>query len=369
MAIKQHQLIVAIVSAASVCGAALGEGQVTLKGGVEKELFDPRALQGDVFASHSTLEIFQRKLFSGMFSAGGDSGFRAECNRLRGECALERIKVKLAWQKAQLDAVKNDFREKLSAFREVSSAQIADRISRLEVERIRLFGDPQRAVSQSSMDKVVARLHLAQAKFALDREANRSRRDAQLDEVKRRLAELNIIPPALDIPDISDISDVVVRARPLYANSSVAAVLQPFPSPQRSESVTGVLQPSVPAPAQEAILWDPWYSHFERILEPALLRALEEQGSPMGTNTVAVTVSEDHTISVDVIKPAKDSQFNSAVWQAYASLNHNPALQFPPGTERSVIHFFIDHHKSSPDDPSVVISRKITGDIEYHRNR
>jgi hypothetical protein len=118
---------------------------------------------------------------------------------------------------------------------------------------------------------------------------------------------------------------------------------------------------------EKTIPWDAWHAKFAELAHKPILQEVNKCGSPSGGNTVEITVSPDHHIAVRLVKPSNDV-FDNAIVQAYKSLDGNPALEYPAGSRRASITFFIDNQHKGNGIPSSVSSHTSVGDKEVLRN-
>jgi hypothetical protein len=74
-------------------------------------------------------------------------------------------------------------------------------------------------------------------------------------------------------------------------------------------------------------------------------------------------VHRDHAVEVKLIS-GSSSPFNDATLEAYRALDGSPALEFPMGSKRHKVTFFIDNSHNTSDQVSGVVTKTIVGDTE-----
>jgi len=115
--------------------------------------------------------------------------------------------------------------------------------------------------------------------------------------------------------------------------------------------------------ADTQIIWDDWYYRFNKVAEPFLEKKLGESSFPHGKNTISITVTSAHKITVSLLS-GENKEFNQAIVEAYLSLQSNSKLAFPSGTKRNTITFLLDNKFSGGEGISEIQSKSITGEKE-----
>lgn len=123
---------------------------------------------------------------------------------------------------------------------------------------------------------------------------------------------------------------------------------------------------AVEGDASSIIKWDEWHADFAKLANKPILSEVNKAGNPQGTNTVEITVRSNHQLSVRLAKPGNEV-FDQAILNAYRSLDGNPSLQYPAGSRRSAITFFIDNQHEEEGAPSSVKNKTSVGDQEILR--
>jgi hypothetical protein len=121
--------------------------------------------------------------------------------------------------------------------------------------------------------------------------------------------------------------------------------------------------PQLVAPMDESLLWDIWYQHVNALVCQAITKTMPKYGNPAGTNRVHITVWPDHRIDARLVE-GTNSKFNSAILDAYRSLNLSAELEFPHGTQRKRNDYDTAHIQEIPATTAAFESRTIRGDLE-----
>lgn len=163
-----------------------------------------------------------------------------------------------------------------------------------------------------------------------------------------------------------DVNGQLMRSKALVDKqmSEVSAQLRSVlrsVKPASDRIVAGVLMPRA-----EEIAWDAWYQQVARLSEPRLLKCLEDQGNPSGTNTLEITVTANRVLTAKVSN-ASNPAFDAATIKAYRLLNGRAELQFPPGSRRKQITFFVDNDHELAGTVSDVLTTPCSGDRELVR--
>jgi hypothetical protein len=115
--------------------------------------------------------------------------------------------------------------------------------------------------------------------------------------------------------------------------------------------------------SDSTISWDWWYARIAKVSERRLLKAVAKRGNPLGSNTISITVWPNHRIAVSLVQ-GDDPDFDAATLEAYTSLDGNPTLEYPAGSQRKEVNFFIDNKHNTPGAISGVHSQTWVGDQE-----
>jgi hypothetical protein len=174
-------------------------------------------------------------------------------------------------------------------------------------------------------------------------------------------------------PSSQDISTQLTLAKP-QTHAAIAAaqpeletILTYVKSPQPNKATT---QQSVDAHLTytETVLWDDWHKQFAKLASAPILNAVSKLKDPSGSNTVEITVWDNHRLSAMLVK-ANNPEFDKAVLNAYRSLTGNPSLQFPTGSKRDSITFLISNKNTGAGTPVSIKSQTALGDKEIIRVR
>ncbi len=114
---------------------------------------------------------------------------------------------------------------------------------------------------------------------------------------------------------------------------------------------------------QRNISWDEWYQAFARLCDPVLAETVAKNGNPAGSNRIKITVSRSHHITVKLEK-SQNQDFDNATLNAYRSVDGNALLEFPQGSKRDKVSFFIDNDHPTTDAVSGIDSTTLKGDAE-----
>ncbi len=98
-----------------------------------------------------------------------------------------------------------------------------------------------------------------------------------------------------------------------------------------------------------------------------ILANVSKAKNPSGSNTIQITVWQDHRIEVKVTKTSTPI-FDNAILNAYKTLAGNPGLEFPKHSRRKSITFLVDNEHKSAGVPSGVQSEtsKDREVVRYH---
>ena len=99
--------------------------------------------------------------------------------------------------------------------------------------------------------------------------------------------------------------------------------------------------------------------------------AIRKHGNPSGRNSMKLTVWPNHHLKAELAEGAEgtSSEFDKATIEAYNLLNGNAALEYPVGSKREMITFFIDNIRKGTGAISGVKSQTIFGDKEIQQVR
>jgi len=139
-------------------------------------------------------------------------------------------------------------------------------------------------------------------------------------------------------------------------NTSVPLAATPKPQSQAK-------MPIPPAHSSNTISWDQWYLSVAKLCDPLLVQSIEKHGNASGSNRIQITVWSDHRLSARLVRGQSDD-FDRAVLEAYSKLDGNQALEFPAGSKRHKVSFYVDNSRRAADDVSGITSHSIVGDSE-----
>lgn len=127
------------------------------------------------------------------------------------------------------------------------------------------------------------------------------------------------------------------------------------------------LDPTMEIASGSMIDWSSWYRRFDQRTEALLVDALDIHENPAGSNTLQITVFSNCSISVRKLSAGDggNSVFDAATMTAYSSLNGNSALEFPPGSLRSQVTFFVTNERDMAGSVPSVDSRSLIKDREF----
>jgi hypothetical protein len=116
------------------------------------------------------------------------------------------------------------------------------------------------------------------------------------------------------------------------------------------------------------ISWDQWYAGINEQSKPLLVQALEKHGNPGGTNTISITIWSNRQLEVKVAR-VSNSDFDAATLEAFKSLAGSSTLEFPTGSRRGKVSFFIDNSRIGGEVVTAVNSQSIVGDEEIQQSK
>jgi len=362
----------------------------------------------DFSRSGSALEYFQRK---GLTTSINSDRRNADSERLKDEATLARMKSGLdaaraqgASQLAQLNsalqaqtpnmqAESARLENQRQAESSIANAAAQSALQELKSEQARMEAgwsadkarflanwDLERAQfnrnwnsaqrqddwtrAQTESKTVKAELEAASARLANDKDQADAQLETARKEADKAQQKAQQSPVALQ-PDKAKNQPVT---NPGVEDNSSAPVAQESPAPPAAAQPIW-LNPSTARPSAESdsvLSWDEWYERISNLIRGPLVKSLARHGNPSGSDTVLITVWNNHMLYAQLIKSG-NPQFDSAVLEAYASLNDNTSLEFPAGSCRNVVNFFTDHRHSTGGEPIGVTSQVIRGDREFHR--
>lgn len=117
------------------------------------------------------------------------------------------------------------------------------------------------------------------------------------------------------------------------------------------------------ADGTQGINWDNWYARVAKLSEPLISQEVEASGGPGGTNTVSLTITADHHISVRLLSGGS-APFDAAIIRAYRKLDNNKSLAFPAGSRRKEVTFLADTAHDAPGVVSTINTQTFVGDRE-----
>jgi hypothetical protein len=127
--------------------------------------------------------------------------------------------------------------------------------------------------------------------------------------------------------------------------------------------VTRLRHPEKNTTSADILSWDEWYKHLSQLLKDPLLDAMAKYEAPPGANTIRVTVNADHKLTI-AIEKSGGPEFDTAIVEAYSSVDGNPELAFPKGSLRGKVSFLTDHRHSSDAPVDDVTTFTLKGDKE-----
>jgi hypothetical protein len=117
----------------------------------------------------------------------------------------------------------------------------------------------------------------------------------------------------------------------------------------------------------DVVAWDEWHARFASLARGPILKNVSGVKNPSGANTVQITVGSNHSLMVSLVKSGNPT-FDTAILNAYKSLNGNSNLQFPKLSRRQSITFLVDNEHKGTGIPTGVQSQPSTGDKEIIRH-
>ncbi|MBP6348125.1 MAG: hypothetical protein KA392_01155 [Candidatus Obscuribacter sp.] len=129
---------------------------------------------------------------------------------------------------------------------------------------------------------------------------------------------------------------------------------------KRPDSLSAV---ALPMSAEESISWDKWYLNLNALVNPKLIECMESNDNPAGKNSIRVTVTATHKLTVELLQPSNKS-FDDAILSAYRYLDGNELLVFPPGSKRNSVSIIVESQRKESGPISQVHSNPIVGDKE-----
>lgn len=129
---------------------------------------------------------------------------------------------------------------------------------------------------------------------------------------------------------------------------------------KRPDSLSAV---ALPMSAEESISWDKWYLNLNALVNPKLIECMESNDNPAGKNSIRVTVTATHKLTVELLQPSNKS-FDDAILSAYRYLDGNELLVFPSGSKRNSVSIIVESQRKESGPISQVHSNPIVGDKE-----
>ncbi len=93
--------------------------------------------------------------------------------------------------------------------------------------------------------------------------------------------------------------------------------------------------------------WERWYKQ----LSAAIYNRWSQVASVSGHAVVRLTVTRDRILNAVMVQSSGNSEFDSGLIQAILSLNGNPGLSFPSGSQRQAVVLESDYIAGSNIDP------------------
>lgn len=324
------------------------------------------------------------ELLSRMKSDMEASDFQGQAQLAKLDAEIEAAAPKLKAESARLDAQREAERARDAAAAQSMSAEGSSDLSHysstLESENAQFFAeaeadsrrlnqiidldaariDRETSQAQAQWEVQKQQLDATWSRSTAPRPSSNEQRSSELDAERKR-AESNFQEEASRVGNNDDGPD--------WSASSQPAADQPSdlsqPEPSTPAEPRWLNPPSSPSSRYDtALSWDKWYAKMGSIIHDPLLRALDKHGNPSGANTVLVTVWKNHRLSIQVTQPS-NAAFDQAVVEAYKSLDNNPAIEFPAGSCRTVVTYFIDNRHATEGTPIGITKQIIKGDKEY----
>lgn len=324
------------------------------------------------------------ELLSRMKSDMKAAGFQGQAQLAKLDAEIEAAAPKLKTESARLDAQREAERARDAATAQSMSADGASDLSQyssaIESENAQFFAEAEadsRRLNQI-MDQDAAKLERETSQAQAQWEVQKQQLDATWSrstvpqatsdeqrgsdlEAERKRAASNFQEEASRLGNSED--------GPSWSESSQPAAGEPSALSQPGSSTPAeprwLNPPSLPTSRYDtALSWDRWYAKMGSIIHDPLLKALDRHGNPSGANTVLVTVWKNHRLSIQITQPS-NAAFDQAVVEAYRSLDNNPAIEFPAGSCRTVVTYFIDNRHATEGTPIGITKQIIKGDKEY----
>jgi outer membrane biosynthesis protein TonB len=100
--------------------------------------------------------------------------------------------------------------------------------------------------------------------------------------------------------------------------------------------------------SKELVLaWERWHHQ----LSEAIYRRWSEVAREPGEATMRITVTRDRNITAEFVNPSGNSRFDRKLMDTIESLNGNPGLTFPSGSQRQVVSLEADYVASTNIQP------------------
>ncbi|MDR3613298.1 MAG: hypothetical protein P4L53_07015 [Candidatus Obscuribacterales bacterium] len=196
-------------------------------------------------------------------------------------------------------------------------------------------------------------------KSAIDQAAREM--DAQMARVKKQTSLTSDINA-----EIRDAKNQL-RSTVAVSQSGMDAILthaRNLPQKKLPDLPNAAIQSDV----EDVVPWDAWHARFAQLARSPIFKNVSGVKNPSGADTVQITVSSNHSLTVTLIK-SSNPFFDNAIISAYKSLNGNPNLEFPKLSRRQSITFLVDNEHKGIGIPTGVQSQPSTGDQEIIRHR
>jgi hypothetical protein len=195
-------------------------------------------------------------------------------------------------------------------------------------------------------------------KSAIDQAAREM--DAQMARVKKQTSSASDIDAELSDAKNQSRTKVAISQPGLDAILTHARNL-----PQKN--LPDLPNASIQTDVEDIVPWDAWHARFVQLASGPIFKSVSRVKNPSGADTVQITVSRNHSLTVTLVKPSSPA-FDSAIVSAYKSLNGNPNLEFPKLSRRQSITFLVDNQHKGTGIPTGVQSQPSIGDKEIIRH-
>jgi hypothetical protein len=192
-------------------------------------------------------------------------------------------------------------------------------------------------------------------KNAIDRAAREL--DAQMAHFKKQTASATEIDSELNNAKNQSRTTVAI------AQPGMDAILTHARSLSPQKNIPSLPDAAVQIDTSDVVAWDQWHAKFASLARDPIFNNVSKAKNTSGANTVQITISNNHKITVTLVKPS-NPVFDNAVISAYKSLNGNPNLAFPRLSRRQSISFLVDNEHKGSGIPTGVQSQPSVGDRE-----